>query len=322
MSQIRVGILRGGLGHEYDVSLMTGTHVLRTIPRDKYEAYDVLIDKDGVWHINGFPVSLERVSHDLDVVFNALHGEHGEDGKIQQTLGSFGVPYTGSTPFPSAVGMNKALAKRYFTDAGIKTPYGMVVRRGDDIGNAALEAFRKIPPPYVVKPLSGGSSIGLSLTRTFDGLVAAIEYALKYGEAVLVEEYIKGREVTCGVIDGTEHGSAHATEPVEVVLPSGADVFNYDLKYGDAAKKIYPAALSDSERAILQALAVRAHRGIGMRHYSTADFIVSPRGIYILEINSLPGLTEKSLLPLSLQAHDLSLGEFIDHVLTLALSKK
>jgi D-alanine-D-alanine ligase len=322
MSRIRVGVLRGGLGHEYEISLMTGANVLRNIPRDKYEAYDVLIDKDGVWHINGFPVTPERISHSLDVVFNSLHGEHGEDGKVQQVLGSYGIPYTGSRPFASAVGMNKALAKQYFTDAGIKTPHGMVVRREDDHVAAALNVFRKIPPPYVVKPLTAGSSIGLSLTRTFDGLVAAIKYALNYSEGVLVEEYIKGKEVTCGVVDGMEHNSIHATEPVEVVLPSGADVFDYGLKYGDSAKKVCPAELSSSERDILQALAVRAHRGIGMRHYSATDFIVSPRGIYILEINSLPGLTEKSLLPLALEAHDLSLGEFIDHILMLALNKK
>ncbi|MBI5754135.1 ATP-grasp domain-containing protein, partial [Candidatus Peregrinibacteria bacterium] len=274
------------------------------------------------WHINGIPVSIERVAHSVDVVWNALHGEYGEDGKIQQILHAFGIPYTGSTPFASAVGMNKALAKNYFSHAGIKTPLGIVVRQGDDVTTAALNAFKKIPPPYVVKPLTSGSSIGLSLTRTIDGLTTAIDYALKYSPAVLVEEYIKGKEVTCGVIDSLEHDQSHATHPVEIVLPEGMDVFHHSLKHSDVVQRISPARLSDSEREILQALAIRAHRGIGMRHYSVADFIVSPRGIYLLEVNSLPGLTEKSLLPLALESADLSLEDFIDHILTLALNKK
>ena len=322
MSRIRVGVVRGGVGHEYDVSLDTGGNVLRNISRDKYEPYDILITKDGTWHINGIPVSVERVGNTVDVVFNALHGEYGEDGKIQQTLHAFGIPYTGSTPFASAVGMNKALAKNYFSRAGIKTPLGLVVKRGDDVEAAALNVFRKLPPPYVVKPLTSGSSVGLSLTRTVDGLIAAIEYALKYSPSVLVEEYIKGKEVTCGVIDSLDHNQSHPTHPVEIVLPEGMDVFHHSLKHSDAVQRISPARLSDSEREILQALAIRAHRGIGMRHYSVSDFIVSPRGIYLLEVNSLPGLTDTSLLPLALASADLSLEEFIDHVLTLALNKK
>ncbi|MDO8572990.1 MAG: ATP-grasp domain-containing protein [bacterium] len=322
MSQIRVGVIRGGLGHEYDISLETGGNVLRNISRDKYEAYDVLITKDGTWHLNGVPVNVERIAHTVDVVWNALHGEYGEDGKIQQTLHTFGIPYTGSTPFASAVGMNKALAKDHFSHAGIKTPLGLVVRRGEDSINAALNAFRKIPPPYVVKPLSSGSSVGLSLTRTVDGLIKSIEYALKYSPAVLIEEFIKGKEISCGVVDSMEHDQSHATHTVEIVLPDGEEVFHHSLKHSDAVQRISPANLSETDCEIVQALAIRAHRGIGMRHYSVADFIVSPRGIYLLEVNSLPGLTDTSLLPLALQSADLSLEEFIDHVLTLALNKK
>lgn len=322
MSRIRVGVVRGGMGHEYDISLQTGGNVLRNISRDAYEPYDILITRDGTWHLNGVPVSVERVGHAVDVVFNALHGEYGEDGKIQQILNSFSIPYTGSTAFPSAVGMNKALAKDCFFRAGIKTPLGLVIRRGDDITNAALKVFRKLPPPYVVKPLTSGSSVGLSLTRTVDGLIVAIEYALKYSPAVIVEEYIKGKEITCGVIDSLEYDRSHATHPVEIVLPEGMDVFHHSLKHHDTVERISPARLSDTEREMIQSLALRAHREIGMRHYSTADFIVSPRGVYLLEVNSLPGLTDTSLLPLSLQSADLSLREFIDHILTLALEKK
>lgn len=322
MSRIRVGVMRGGIGHEYDVSLKTGANVLKHIPSERYEPIDVLITKDGTFHINGFPISLEKLAKNIDVVFNALHGEFGEDGKVQQMLGDFSIPHTGSKAFASAVGMNKALAKEYFKKAGIKTPYGAVVKKGDDTLSAALEIFRSIPPPYVVKPLTSGSSIGLSLTRTFDGLTSAIDYALMYSPAVLVEEYIKGKEVSCGVIDSLDHDIAHPTQPIGITLPQGARVFNYSLKYGDMVKKSCPAELTETEREILQSLAVRAHRGIGMRHYSIADFIVSPRGIYLLEVNSLPGLTDKSLLPFALEASELSLGEFLDHVLTLALHKK
>lgn len=321
MSRIRVGVLRGGRGQEYHVSLETGASVLAHLPAERYEPIDILITKDGLWHLNGFPMSLRKIATLIDVAFNALHGEYGEDGQVQHELAVYAIPHTGSSAIPSALGMNKELAKGYFRAAGIKTPRSVAVRRGDDAGAAALEVMRTIPPPYVVKPLSGGSSVGVSLTRNFDGLLSAIEYTLAHAPAVLVEEFIKGKEVSCGVVEGKSLGRSYATPPTEIVLPEGEELFRHDLKYGTEARVICPARLSRGEEEIIKALALRAHRGLGARHYSVSDFIVAQDGIYILEINTLPGLTGRSLLPYMLAHAGIRMDEFTDHVLALALER-
>jgi len=221
----RVGVMRGGVGSEYKVSLKTGSSVLKNIPRDKYSVFDVLITKDGKWHLDGLPVSPAKLSDRVDVVFNALHGEYGEDGKVQHIFEQFGVPYTGSSVFASAVAMNKALSKYYFKQNGIKTPNCLIIKGDDDIENSVRRVFRKLTGPYVVKPISSGSSVGISIVKDFDNLVKAVRNALRYNyKMVLVEEYISGREITCGVIDSVNDEEVYVTDPVEIITPEESDL--------------------------------------------------------------------------------------------------
>lgn len=321
MAKLNIGVIRGGVGPEYDVSLQTGGAVLRALPIEKYIPHDILITKDGVWHMNGFPVTMDKIARNLDVVFNGLHGPYGEDGGLQRDLEQFGMKYTGSSVFPSALAMNKLFAKEYFKKAGIKTPRGAVVRSDEDIDKAAVRIFQKIPAPYVVKPAASGSSVGVSVARAFEELTLAIAKAFEHSSSALVEEYIPGREVTCGVVDSA-HGGAYALQPAEVMLSGGNEIFDYTGKYNGSTEEMCPARLSDMKRNEVQELAKKAHEVLGMRHYSRSDFIISPRGIYLLEVNSLPGLTEASLLPKELVASGVSMPEFVDHVITLALIKK
>lgn len=321
MTKLRVGVMRGGPGSEYHVSLRTGGNVLAALPRDRYEPHDVLITNNGEWNIDGAPIHPAKLSQHVDVVFNALHGEFGEDGKVQNILDFFGIPYTGSTVIPSAIGMNKELAKKYFAKAGIKVPRGVVVSRGEEIGLVLEKVKKEITAPYVVKPLSGGSSIGLSLARTDVELLAAIEYALRYGADALVEEYIRGREIMVGVINSIGGAHAYATAPLEILIPEGV-LFDYDQKYKNPIHPIGRARMTDADLQAVQDAALRAHAVLGARHYASYDFILAEDGPYLLEVNTLPGLTHTSLLPKSLGFFGLPLPEFLDFIITLALEKK
>lgn len=322
MNKIRVGVMRGGLGGEYHVSLRTGANVILALSKnEKYEVHDILITNAGEWHIDGVPTSPNKLMEKVDVVFNALHGEFGEDGKVQRILENFNIPYTGSTAVSSAIGMNKDLAKKYFSAVGLKVPRGIVVARGEEVNDVLVRVGKEIRGPYVVKPLSGGSSIGLSLAHNDKELIAGIESALSHSEKAIIEEYVVGREVTLGVVDASSGLSSYATPPLEILLPLGT-LFDYDQKYRNLSHPVGPARMGESERRSLEEAAIRAHSHLGARHYARYDFILTEDGPCLLEVNTLPGLTNTSLLPKSLELHGLNLPEFIDYVVTLALQRK
>src|SRR3989344_5739588 len=194
MVKTRVGVLRGGPGHEYEVSLATGQSVLEHLPV-AYRGRDILIDRAGVWHLGGLPTAPGRVARQVDVFFNALHGEYGEDGKVQSELDQLGLPYTGSGMAPSALGMNKEMAKNLFRRAGLKVSPGRIVRRdeSDDGARAAREVFQMISPPWVVKPNDRGSSVGLFFARSITDLAQAITDGWTISPTLLVEHYLRGR---------------------------------------------------------------------------------------------------------------------------------
>jgi len=314
--------MRGGISDEYRVSLKTGGSVIKNIPQDKYRIIDVLITKDGEWHIGGVPTTLEKLSKNVDVIFNALHGEYGEDGKVQRELEQFSIPYTGSNTFASAIAMNKALAKYYFKQAGLKTPECAVVKDTDDIDSVVHRVIKKFGGPYVVKPMSSGSSVGISIAKDLNSLKKALKHSLDYQPMALVEEYIDGREITCGVIDSMVGGDIYPTHPVEIVTPEQSEFFDYEVKYNGDTLEVCPANLFPSTTKRIQEHASRAHKALGMKHYSRSDFILSKRGLYILETNSLPGLTKESLFPKALKSAGLEFPEFLDYVLTLALERR
>lgn len=320
MNKIRVGVLRGGPSSEYEVSLKTGASVLKNLP-EKYSPIDIFIDKSGVWHIQGIPHEPHNAFKKVDAIFNALHGEYGEDGKVQKILDTFSIPYTGSKTLASAVGMNKALAKNVFKSRGIKTPYFTVESNSQGVDEISLKLFKTFPMPAVVKPIASGSSVGVSIAYDLHGLKEALSKAFEYSNTVLVEEYIKGREATCGVVDRFRGKEIYSLLPIEIIKSDKSEFFDYEAKYCGGSQEICPGNFTQSEKDAIQELAVSAHKALGLRHYSRSDFIISPRrGIYILEVNSLPGLTDESLLPKSLQAVGCSLPDFLDHLITLAIS--
>ena len=314
-------MLRGGPSLEHEVSLKTGETVLRNLSA-KYSAKDIFISKEGEWHLDGKPAHHDQIFRHIDVVFNALHGEYGEDGKIQQLLESFGVPYTGSGVITSALGMNKILARQAFKSAGLKVPFGFELVLEKELAETAKDIFKKMPPPWVIKYPSGGSSVGVFIARNFDDLEGVLEKVSSFSSKILVEEYIRGREATCGVIDEFRNQKHYALPIVEIIPPAQSDFFSYDAKYGGQTRELCPSNFDMPTKRAIEAMAITAHNSIGGRHYSRSDFIISKRGIYLLEINTLPGLTAESLLPKALNAVGSSHKELLEHLISLALRKK
>ncbi len=321
MTKTRVAVIRGGIGSEYDISLETGKTALLSLPEDKYQPVDVLISRDGAWYVNGWPIRPVDLPEYADVAFIGLHGEFGEDGGIQKILDDIKFPYTGSGHIGSAVGINKDEAKKILKEAGMRVPYGIVIENDMDPVEAARLVFKKVSPTWIIKPNEGGSSIGLSFARTFSELVEGISRAQTFGR-VLVEEYLKGKEATCGVIDNFRRQDIYSLLPTEVIRSNSCPVWTYEGKYTESNNSVCPGRFSDKENEELQILARRVHEILNLRHYSRSDFIVTPRGIYVLEVNTLPGLTKTSPMPKALEAIGCSCGQFLDHLVNLALVDK
>jgi D-alanine--D-alanine ligase len=321
MSRIRVGVVRGGPSAEYVVSLKTGEAVLKHLDPEKYVAIDILVTPRGDWYMNGVRTELPEIGAHVDVIWNAMHGKFGEDGKVQQHFEALNIPYTGSGVMASAVGMHKQLAKDRFVEAGLLVPGGEVIDATKNMFEVAFDLFRNRHMPVIVKPVSGGSSVATKVVRTYDELRSALVEASEYGD-VLVEEFIPGKEATVCVIDSSTPGEAYVLYPIEIVPPNDHDFFDADVKYDGSTQEICPGRFTLTTHGKLRDLAVKAHHAIGARHYSRSDFIIADDDIYLLEINTLPGLTENSLLPKALKAGNVSFSDFIDHIIDLALAGK
>lgn len=319
MAKRVVAVLRGGIGDEHDISLKSGAAVLKTFQlRDDTDTREIFIDRNGSWFVRGIEKTPERALQGVDVVWNALHGHYGEDGSVQRVLDRIGIPYTGSGAYASAIAMNKAATKRELEKAGIRTPRSMVVGVSPNLSSTILNCFRTFPQPSVVKPIDSGSSVGVTIARSFSELEEGVRQAFQHSSQVLIEEFICGREATCGIVEEMRGERQYALPAVEIVPPPSARFFDYDAKYGGASLERVPGNFTKEEHQTLQHAARVAHTTLGLRHYSRSDFIVSPRGVFFLETNTLPGLTEASLLPQALSAVGIPLGMFIEHVLDLA----
>ncbi len=316
-----VGVLRGGPSREHEVSLRTGHAVITALPRERFTVRDIYIDGEGVWHERGLATSASRVLPTIDVAIVALHGEYGEDGQVQKLLEQYGTPYTGSDPFTSFVGMHKVLTKERARSLGIMVPRSVFIEDGVDAASAVHEIIRTYPQPVIVKPARWGSSVGVTAPAGYQPVHQAVTGLLAENSGgALVEEMVRGTEATVGVVEGMRGEALYALPPVEIIPSSQNPFFTHDAKYIGSTQELAPGRFSKEIAAELEDLAKRMHRELGMRHYSLSDFIVSPKGIYYLETNSLPGLTTESLMPKALDSVGISLTHFLEHILALALN--
>jgi D-alanine-D-alanine ligase len=274
----RIGVLMGGLSAEREVALKSGAAVHEALLRRGYEAVAVDVGRD---------LAAVLVAERIEAAFIALHGRYGEDGCVQGLLELMQIPYTGSGVLASALAMHKLYSKQSFAAAGILTAPFRQFRRGEKV----LPAELPFGLPLVVKPVQEGSSVGISIVKEWDELEAALELAFRYDEAVLIEQFIKGQEVQVGILDDQPIGA------IEIVPKK--EFYDYEAKYTDGmAEHIFPARLEPALYQKAQQVGLAAHRSLGCAGYSRVDLLVTPGGeCYVLEVNTLPGMTALSLLP-------------------------
>jgi len=297
----KIAVLMGGVSNERTVSLKSGKAVAGALAEKGHQV---------------FPVDVTERSVDMldairpEVAFVALHGEFGEDGQVQSLLEQKKIPYTGSGPEASRTGMDKVATKRAFIKNSVPTPDYMVVRRGEDVRRVAALSER-LRYPLVCKPPSGGSSIGVRIIRS------EAEFILAFQEAscdhILLERYVTGRELTMGVLDGEPL-------PITEVVPK-QEFFDYHAKYTDEETAyITPAPLLESVYIRAQDVALRAYEAIGCRHLARVDFIEGQDGqFYVLEVNTVPGFTSRSLLPMAAARTGLEFGDLCESIVEMAL---
>ena len=294
----------GGLSEEREVSLKTGQAVCQALTRRGYRVTPIDVDRT-------LPSQLRKKK--VDVAFVALHGPGGEDGTIQGLLDVLDIPYTGSGVRASVIAMDKELTKTVFRHHKIPVPPGIVLK--EQTPEPTLPESMKLP--VVVKPTSQGSTIGVSIVRQRSAWKPAIRKAFQYGSEAMVESFIAGREVAVSVVDGK------AFPTVEIVAPRG--FYDYAAKYTKKVKTRYlcPAPLSKSCRQQLEKYAVRAYTVVGCSGVVRVDFRINRRGRpFALEVNTIPGMTERSLLPMAAAQAGLSYEALVETILKDALNKQ
>ena len=342
---MKIVVLCGGLSNERDVSITSGTGVARALRELGHKV--VLVDlffgytgeytdpaeifdhpqEDMIYSVAEIEPDLDKIRamrkqdndsligdniieicRAADIAFLALHGETGENGKLQAALDIAGIKYTGSGYLGSAMAMNKSLAKKLFAAAGLKTPEGIVVSKGS-------APYADVGFPCVVKPCSGGSSVGTSIVNSEQEYEAALALAFEYESNVIVEKYIKGRELTVGVIDGK------AMAAIEIIPKSG--FYDYKNKYqAGLTVELCPAPLSEKETEKIKRLAERAHDALMIDAYSRADFIMDESGeMYCIEVNTLPGMTPTSLIPQMAAQQGMDFGALCEEIIRVSMEK-
>lgn len=309
----KVGVLMGGRSAEREVSLRTGEAAYKALLEKGYQAVKIDVGPDVV----------ERIKAEkIDLAFIALHGKYGEDGTVQGLLEILDVPYTGPGVLASALAIDKVATKKILVYEGLPTPGFIVLPRREVESGGMRDAVRRVEKeiglPAVIKAPTQGSTIGISIVRSKDGIAAALELAFKYGEAALVEEMIDGMEVTASVL-GNE-------DPVALPLieiTSATGVYDYEAKYTPGmSDHVIPPRLPEELQTSVKELAVRTYKAMGCRGLSRVDFMVDREGrSFVLEVNTIPGMTATSLFPDAARAAGIEFPELIDRLVRLALEK-
>lgn len=331
----------GGRSQEHEVSIISGTEVVNHLSKKKYNIFPVVISKDGKhWQLTSRksinsvnnPLHLKDTNHELmlsykkvfaslsdipkkiDLVFIAMHGPFGEDGTIQGLLDLAGIKYTGSGVLASALGMDKLMFRKIMQHEGIQIPKYVSLKRGEST-KKVKETLGKLP--YFVKPDNQGSSVGTSIVKTYKELNKALNIAWKFCDTALIDEYLTGTEITCAIVGNDDPGVL----PLIEIQPKKGSYFDYDSKYLEGgSKEIVPARISTSLTKRIQKLAIRTHVAIGCKGFSRVDFILKENKTpYVLEINTIPGLTPMSLLPKAASASGMTYSKLLDKIIQFSL---
>lgn len=345
MAKVRVIVLMGGKSPEHGVSLVTGREVVRHLDKRKYEILPVVISRDGErWQLKSpqqillhSPAGVEKTDHKKrikdgkallpggkrlplkltperpNVVFITMHGPFGEDGTIQGMLELAGLPYTGAGVLASALGMDKIMFRKIMEKEKIPVPDYIVFTKSEK----KTRILKKFKFPFVAKPFDQGSSVGVSIVHHKKELGPALKKAFEYSHKLLIDEYLKGIEVSCGVL-GNENP---IVLPVIEICPK-REFFDYEAKYDETKREeIVPARISKKLTKKVQDLAIRVFQAIDCRGFGRVDMIIRRGKPYVLEINTIPGLTPVSLFPKEAAAAGISYSQLLDRIIELALEE-
>ncbi len=309
--KLHIALVAGGISGERDVSLSGAASVEKALDPDKFmvRRYDPATDL----------AKLAADAPEIDFAFILLHGLYGEDGTMQGFLELLGVPYQGAGVLGSAIAMDKQLAKELYIMNGLPVADSQIIT-ADEIVDGE-EMVNRFSLPVVVKPVHEGSSLGLTLARSEEELLAGIDRALRHDSHVMVEKYIKGRELTVGVLGNRQ---LEALPVIEIVPGHEFTFFDYNAKYKPGAtEEICPARISEDITRLAQKYAVEAHNALRLRGYSRTDMIMAADdSLYLLETNTIPGMTATSLMPQAAAVHGLSFPRFLERLIELGLEDR
>ncbi|MEK5389471.1 D-alanine--D-alanine ligase [Margalitia sp. FSL K6-0131] len=296
---MKVGVIMGGVSSEKQVSLMTGGEMIAHLDKSKYEVIPV--------ELNNKEDLVEKAKN-LDIALLALHGKYGEDGTIQGTLETLGIPYTGSGMLSSSICMDKNISKKIIRYEGIPTADWICLSNLEELH---MDEIDKMGYPVVVKPNSGGSSVGVKLVYDQDSLLSAVAEVFEWDTEVLIEKYIKGEEITCAIFDGK-------LLPI-ISIRHAAEFFDYNAKYDDVATIEEVVELPPELNERVAAAALACYKALKCSVYARIDMMVKDGIPYVMEVNTLPGMTKNSLLPKSAQAVGISYSELLDMIIETSL---
>ena len=306
MKKLTIALLSGGISSEREVSLKSGAQVYDALDKSRYDVrrYDPKTDLQ----------RLVAEAAQIDVALIVLHGPFGEDGTVQGLLDLLHIPYQGSGVLGSAMAMDKLVSKLMYVQAGLPVPdYRVVTRRTPDWEIVPED----IGLPLVVKPVSGGSSIGMSIVRRAEDYPGALALGFGHDQRLMVEQYIQGTEITVSVLGNQ---APEALPAIEIIPETGHEFFDYTAKYTPGAcHEICPARIDAELTAQAQMLGVKAHQALFCRGYSRTDMILQGRRFFVLETNTIPGMTATSLLPQAARAGGLSFSQLLDRLIELSL---
>ncbi|MBB3126124.1 D-alanine-D-alanine ligase [Paenibacillus rhizosphaerae] len=299
---LSVGVIMGGDSSEREVSLMTGREIISHLDPAKYEVRAIEIARK-----RDLPQQLAGI----DMAVIALHGKYGEDGTIQGTLETLGVPFTGSGVLASSLCMDKNMAKKLLRYEGVETPDWMLLTSPDELDDVLAS---KPVYPLVVKPNTGGSSVGVTLARDAQGLREAVERAFHWDDEVILEQYIEGEEITCSLLNGEYL-------PVLSIKPNG-EFFDYTSKYEEGESEEAVASLDPDTAERVRVAAELSWRVLKCSVYARVDVMLHQGIPYVMEVNTLPGMTRTSLLPKSAQAAGISFSALLDRIIEGSLAER
>ncbi|MBA4144993.1 MAG: D-alanine--D-alanine ligase A [Azospira oryzae] len=342
MSKIKIAILYGGRSVEHGVSINSAKNIYEYIDKEKYEAYPIGISKKGTWFLTtsvdkeiekGKPLTLllnpekplfttdDGKKIQVDVVFPVLHGTDGEDGSIQGLLKAMELPLVGTGVLGSAMSMSKLITKRLLKEAGIPVTKFMAATfdEKDKLNFAALE--KEFGLPFMVKAASLGSSVGVSKVKNEADFKTAMDDAFRYDNGVLIEEYVKGREIECAILGNNPPA---ASLPGEIIISPKYEFYTFDAKYvdGDAVKIAVPAELPATIVEEIRTLSIKTYQALHCEDFSRIDLFLSESGkVYVNEINTIPGFTNSSMYPMMWKERGVSFTELITKLIALSLER-